>query len=56
MATATVRIADREYGLIDPEIARTMSGLELLRALVAGKLLPPPITGTLGYKISSVED
>jgi uncharacterized protein (TIGR00369 family) len=56
MSTATIQIRDREYGLIDPEIAKTMSGIEILRAIVAGKLPPPPMAGALDYNVRSVED
>jgi uncharacterized protein (TIGR00369 family) len=56
MSTATIQIRDREYGLIDPAVAKSMSGLELLRAIVAGKFPPPPMAGALDYTIRSVED
>jgi uncharacterized protein (TIGR00369 family) len=56
MSTATIQIRDREYGLIDPAVAKSMSGLELLRAIVAGKYPAPPMAGALDYTIRSVED
>jgi len=56
MSTATIQIRNREYGLIDPVAAKTMSGIELLRAIVAGKFPPPPMAGALDYTIRSVED
>jgi uncharacterized protein (TIGR00369 family) len=56
MSTATITIRDRQYGLIDPAVARSMSGLELLRAIVAGKLPPPPMAGALDYTVRSVDD
>jgi uncharacterized protein (TIGR00369 family) len=56
MSTATIQIRDREYGLIDPAVAKSMSGLELLRTIVAGKFPPPPMAGALDYTIRSVED
>lgn len=54
--TATVKINDREYGLIAPEVARALPGLELLRAIVAGKYPAPPMAGALDYTIRSVAD
>ena len=56
MSTATIQIRNREYGLIDPEIAKTMSGIEILRAIAAGKLPPPPMAGALDYTVRSIED
>jgi uncharacterized protein (TIGR00369 family) len=56
MSTATIQIRDREYGLIDSAVAKSMPGLELLRAIVAGKFPPPPMAGALDYTIRSVED
>ena len=56
MSAATIRIRNREYGLIDPDVAKSMSGIELLRAIVAGKLPPPPMAGALDYGVRSVED
>jgi uncharacterized protein (TIGR00369 family) len=56
MSTATIQIRDRQYGLIDPAVARSMPGLELLRAIVAGKFPPPPMAGALDYTIRSVDD
>lgn len=43
------------YGLIDPKVAATMSGMELLQAIVAGKLPAPPIARTLGYGLTEIE-
>jgi uncharacterized protein (TIGR00369 family) len=43
------------YGLIDPKLAITMSGIELLQAIVEGKLPAPPIARTLNYGLVEVE-
>ncbi len=43
------------YGLIDPKVAITMSGMELLAAIIAGKLPAPPIARTLNYGLVEVE-
>lgn len=40
-------------GLVEP--ARTMSGLELLRAIVAGTIDPPPISDLLDLRLVSIE-
>jgi uncharacterized protein (TIGR00369 family) len=56
MSAATIQIRNREYGLIDPEVAKTMSGIELLRAIVAGRFPAPPMAGALDYGVRSVED
>ncbi|MEO6119123.1 MAG: PaaI family thioesterase, partial [Terriglobales bacterium] len=42
------------YGIIDPKIAITMSGMELLHAIIAGKLPAPPIARTLNYRLVEV--
>ena len=42
------------YGLIDPKIAVTMSGMDLLQAIIAGKLPAPPIARTLNYGLVEV--
>ncbi|MEO5936337.1 MAG: PaaI family thioesterase [Terriglobales bacterium] len=42
------------YGLLDPKIAITMSGMELLQAIIAGKLPAPPIARTLNYGLVEV--
>jgi uncharacterized protein (TIGR00369 family) len=56
MTKGTIKIRNREYGLIDPAVARSMPGLELLRAIVAGKFPPPPMAGALDYTIRSVDE
>lgn len=50
--TATVNPI--HYGLIDPKVALTMSGMELLQAIIAGKLPAPPIARTLHYGLVEV--
>jgi uncharacterized protein (TIGR00369 family) len=42
------------YGLIDPKVAATMSGMELLEAIIAGRLAAPPIARTLNYGLVEV--
>jgi uncharacterized protein (TIGR00369 family) len=36
--------------------AQTMSGLEILKAIAAGKLPPPPIGELMNFKVSEVEE
>lgn len=43
------------YGLIDPKVAMTMTGMELLQAIIAGKLPAPPIARTLSYGLVEIE-
>jgi uncharacterized protein (TIGR00369 family) len=42
------------YGLIDPKIAAGMSGMELLEAMIAGRVPAPPIARTLNYGLVEV--
>jgi uncharacterized protein (TIGR00369 family) len=46
----------RSYGLVPPETAATMSGIELLRGMVAGRFPAPPITQLLGFELAEVEE
>ena len=41
-----------QFGLIDPAIAATMTGLEFLQAIIDGKLPAPPIGRTLSFRIA----
>lgn len=43
------------YGIIDPKVLVSMSGMEALQAIVAGKLPAPPIARTLNYGLVEVE-
>jgi uncharacterized protein (TIGR00369 family) len=49
----------RSYQWGDPMLsataARTSAGIDVLRALAAGELPPPPILATLGFELESVE-
>ena len=45
----------REYGLVPVETVLTMSGLELLNAMIAGKLPGPPIMELLDFNLTEVE-
>ena len=44
------------YGLIDPKVAATMSGRELLQGIVDGTLPAPPIGKTLNFRLAEVGD
>ena len=45
----------REYGLATPEQFRDRSGLDLLRAMIAGELPAPPISQAMGILLVEVE-
>ncbi len=49
----------RTYSWSDPlgalEVARTLSGLELVRAMMNGELPPPPIADVLGLRLVEAE-
>lgn len=45
----------RKIGLVPAETAATMSGLELLKAMIAGDLPGPPIMQTLDFALTEVE-
>ncbi|HEX8655323.1 MAG TPA: PaaI family thioesterase [Allosphingosinicella sp.] len=44
------------YGLADPEPLRRLTGLELLRAMVAGHLPAPPMAERLGFRLAEVDE
>jgi uncharacterized protein (TIGR00369 family) len=43
------------YGLVPPEVAASMSGLDLLQGIVSGRLPAPPIAQLLGFDLTEVE-
>lgn len=45
----------RDYGLATPDQFRSRSGIDLLRAIVAGELPAPPISKTMGILLVEVE-
>jgi uncharacterized protein (TIGR00369 family) len=45
----------RQYGLVPPEIAASMSGLELLQGMIAGRFPGPPILELIGFNLVEVE-
>jgi len=44
-----------KFGLVPPEVAATMSGLELLQGMIAGRFPGPPIMQLIGFRLSEVE-
>ena len=44
------------FGTIAAEQLQTMSGLEVLSAMVAGKLPVPPIGGLMGFRLVEVDE
>jgi uncharacterized protein (TIGR00369 family) len=47
--------APTHYGILDPNEAMKMSGLELLQGIVSGKVPAPPIGKTLNFRLVAVE-
>jgi uncharacterized protein (TIGR00369 family) len=47
--------AGKRYGLVPAEVAATMTGLELLQAMIAGRLPGPPIMQLIGFDLAEVE-
>jgi len=45
----------RQYGLVPPEVAATMGGLELLQGMIAGRFPGPPILELIGFDLVEVE-
>ncbi len=43
------------FAPVPPEILRSMAGLDLLRALLDGRLPAPPIAGLLGFSLVTIE-
>jgi uncharacterized protein (TIGR00369 family) len=43
------------YGLVPAETAATMSGLELLQGMIAGRFPGPPIMRLIGFRLVEVE-
>jgi uncharacterized protein (TIGR00369 family) len=46
--------AERHYGVARPEDVAGLSGLETLRAMIAGKLPSPTMSRTLGFRLIEV--
>ena len=47
-------MAEREYGIADAERVAGLSGLELLQAMIAGRLPAPAMGKTLGFRLVEV--
>jgi uncharacterized protein (TIGR00369 family) len=45
----------RQYGLVPPDVAASMSGLELLQGMIAGRFPGPPILELIGFDLVEVE-
>jgi uncharacterized protein (TIGR00369 family) len=54
-ASARTRTVEWDDPLPGFELGRTMSGLDYLRAMAAGKLPQPPVAKLLGFGIGSIE-
>lgn len=53
--TSRTRTIEWEDPTIGAGAARTMSGLDYLRAMVRGEIPPPPIMATMGFEVETVE-
>jgi uncharacterized protein (TIGR00369 family) len=47
--------AEPKYGLVPAETAASMSGLELLEGMIAGRFPGPPITQLIGFRLAEVD-
>jgi len=47
---------EKVLGVVPLEVARTMSGLDLMRGMIAGRFPAAPIMRTLGFALAQVED
>ena len=47
--------AKTQYGLVPAETAASMTGIELLTEMIAGRLPGPPILETLDFTLTEVE-
>jgi len=48
--------AERKYGLVPPETFASMSGLELLQGMIAGRFPGPPIMQLIGFRLAEVDN
>jgi uncharacterized protein (TIGR00369 family) len=48
-------VSDIQYGVVDPSLAASMSGIEFLRAMMDGKLPRPPMGQRMPMTIKSLE-
>jgi uncharacterized protein (TIGR00369 family) len=47
---------ERSYGLVPPDVAASMTGLELLRGMIAGRFPGPPIMQLIGFDLVEVAE
>lgn len=47
---------ERRYGVVDMAEAAGISGLEVLRAIIAGRLPAPPISRTLSFHLTEADE
>jgi uncharacterized protein (TIGR00369 family) len=45
----------RTYGLVPPEVAATMDGIDLLRGMIEGRFPAPPIMQLIGFDLAEVD-
>ncbi len=49
-------VATEKFGLVPPDVAASMSGLELLQGMIAGRFPGPPIMELIGFRLVEVEN
>ena len=49
-------VATEKFGLVPPDVAASMSGLELLQGMIAGRFPGPPIMQLIGFCLVEVEN
>jgi uncharacterized protein (TIGR00369 family) len=47
--------AEQKYGLVPPETFASMSGLELLQGMIAGRFPGPPMMQLIGFRLAEVD-
>jgi uncharacterized protein (TIGR00369 family) len=48
-------VATEKFGLVPPDVAASMSGIELLQGMIAGRFPGPPIMELMGFRLVEVE-
>jgi acyl-coenzyme A thioesterase PaaI-like protein len=48
-------MSKKKYGVVSPEVLNSQSGLEFLKAIIAGTVPQPPISETLGFHLVEAE-
>ncbi len=49
-------MSGRQYGVVAPEVLKSYSGLEFLKAMIAGEFPNPPMSELLGFHLVEIEE